>query len=186
MTDPVEHLEVQESEHLRSLTAAEAEGDERAVEAATHLPDVSTRSRSTAYASLGEARQMAGMSVGAIAAFRRARELAGGDAVRQAEQKGLGHAVLQARHHVGDHPFVCQLGDAIFSPKGNAELPCQQMVAAYRELKTPIIGLFTHVQRQRAKHAAGGNPLQTVDTDIGDSEGLGVNFGDHQYGKNRS
>ena len=58
---------------------------ERAVEAATHLPDVSNRSRSTAYASLGEAQQMAGMSVGAIAAFRRARELAGGDAVRQAE-----------------------------------------------------------------------------------------------------
>jgi UTP--glucose-1-phosphate uridylyltransferase len=71
-------------------------------------------------------------------------------AVRQAEQKGLGHAVLQARQHVGDQPFVCQLGDAIFSPPAHAgaehgaapdPLPCQQMVAAYRELKTPIIGL---------------------------------------------
>src|SRR5688572_24148209 len=62
-------------------------------------------------------------------------------AVRQGEQKGLGHAVLQARQHVGDQPFVCQLGDAIFSPNGDADLPCQQMVAAYRDLKTPIIGL---------------------------------------------
>src|SRR5919107_1260629 len=34
MNDPVDHLEAQETEHLRSLTAAEAEGDERAIEAA--------------------------------------------------------------------------------------------------------------------------------------------------------
>src|SRR5918993_1694273 len=34
MNDPVDHLEAQETDHLRSLTAAEAEGDERAVEAA--------------------------------------------------------------------------------------------------------------------------------------------------------
>jgi UTP--glucose-1-phosphate uridylyltransferase len=63
--------------------------------------------------------------------------------VRQAEQKGLGHAVLQARHHVGDNPFLCQLGDAIFSPQlnGNPDLPARQLVSAYRDLKTPIIGL---------------------------------------------
>ena len=63
--------------------------------------------------------------------------------VRQGEQKGLGHAVLQARRHVGENPFLCQLGDAIFSPSlnGNTDLPAQQLVAAYRELKTPIIGL---------------------------------------------
>src|SRR3954451_20958466 len=58
--------------------------------------------------------------------------------VRQPEQKGLGHAVLQARHHVGNHPFLCQLGDAIFSPplNGNSDLPAQQLVSAYRDLKT--------------------------------------------------
>ena len=52
--------------------------------------------------------------------------------------------------------------------------------------QTAVIRYFTHVQRQRAKHATGGNPLEAVDTDIRDSEGLGVNFGDHQYGENRS
>jgi UTP--glucose-1-phosphate uridylyltransferase len=63
-------------------------------------------------------------------------------AVRQGEQKGLGHAVLQARHHVGNHPFLCQLGDAIFSPFHTGDLlPAQQLVNAYRDLKTPIIGL---------------------------------------------
>src|SRR4051812_9951214 len=35
--------------------------------------------------------------------------------VRQPEQRGLGDAVNQARHHVGDHPFMCLLGDTIFS-----------------------------------------------------------------------
>jgi UTP--glucose-1-phosphate uridylyltransferase len=60
-------------------------------------------------------------------------------AVRQAEQKGLGHAVLQARQHVGDEPFLCLLGDTIFS--GGAALPCTQLVEAYRRLATPVIAL---------------------------------------------
>src|SRR5690606_5598846 len=32
-------------------------------------------------------------------------------ATRQAQQLGLGHAVLQARRHVGNQPFLCLLGD---------------------------------------------------------------------------
>ncbi|HYE19985.1 MAG TPA: UTP--glucose-1-phosphate uridylyltransferase GalU [Tepidisphaeraceae bacterium] len=63
-------------------------------------------------------------------------------ATRQAEQKGLGHAVLQARPHVGDEPFLCLLGDTIFSPRTpGAPLPCRQLVDAYAHLQTPIIGL---------------------------------------------
>ncbi|MEV0165238.1 UTP--glucose-1-phosphate uridylyltransferase GalU [Nonomuraea fuscirosea] len=31
--------------------------------------------------------------------------------VRQGEPKGLGHAVLCAKQHVGEHPFACLLGD---------------------------------------------------------------------------
>lgn len=68
--------------------------------------------------------------------------------VRQGEQKGLGHAVLQAKRHVGDEPFLCQLGDTIFSACGGATgastdgpLPAQQLVEAYGRLKTPLIGL---------------------------------------------
>ncbi len=52
--------------------------------------------------------------------------------------------------------------------------------------QTTIVRLLAYVQRQCTKDAAGGNPLQAVDTDIGDGEGLGVNFSDHQCGKNRS
>jgi UTP--glucose-1-phosphate uridylyltransferase len=35
--------------------------------------------------------------------------------VRQASQRGLGDAVNQARRHVGNEPFLCLLGDTIFS-----------------------------------------------------------------------
>lgn len=42
------------------------------------------------------------------------------------------------------------------------------------------------VQRQGTEHTASGNPLQAVDANIGDGEGLGVNFSDHQCGHDRS
>jgi hypothetical protein len=48
-----------------------------------------------------------------------------------------------------------------------------------------VIDLFADVQRQCAEHAAGGNPLQAIDANIGDGEGLSVNFGDHQCGQYR-
>ncbi len=59
-------------------------------------------------------------------------------AVRQAEQRGLGDAVNQARHHVRNESFVCLLGDTIFS---GDELPTQQLVTAARKLGTAVIGL---------------------------------------------
>jgi len=37
--------------------------------------------------------------------------------VRQGEPKGLGHAVLCAKQHVGDHPFACLLGDDLIDPR---------------------------------------------------------------------
>src|SRR5687767_5634485 len=59
--------------------------------------------------------------------------------VRQPTQRGLGDAVMQARRHVGDEPFLCLLGDAIFS--GGSDSPSRQLVAAYREFGTTVIGL---------------------------------------------
>lgn len=57
--------------------------------------------------------------------------------VRQPEQRGLGDAVLQARQHVGDEPFLCQLGDTIFS----GDSPAKQLVEAHEKLGTSVIGL---------------------------------------------
>ena len=57
---------------------------------------------------------------------------------RQAEQRGLGDAVYQAKHHVGDHAFLCLLGDTIFSGQPT---PAEQLSAAYARFGTTVIGL---------------------------------------------
>src|SRR5439155_17559120 len=59
-------------------------------------------------------------------------------AVDQPRQLGLGDAVRHARSFVGDEPFLCLLGDAIFS---GDPAPAGQLVDAYRELGTAIIGV---------------------------------------------
>jgi len=59
-------------------------------------------------------------------------------AVRQPTQRGLGDAVNQARLHVGNEPFLCQLGDTIFS---GPELPSAQLIAAAKKFGTAVIGL---------------------------------------------
>ncbi|MDB5292541.1 MAG: UTP-glucose-phosphate uridylyltransferase, partial [Phycisphaerales bacterium] len=58
--------------------------------------------------------------------------------VRQPEQRGLGDAVYQAKRHVGDEPFLCLLGDTIFS---GGRSPALQLVEAFNRLGTSVIGL---------------------------------------------
>lgn len=61
-------------------------------------------------------------------------------AVDQLEQRGLGDAVRHARDFVGAEPFLCLLGDAIFSGDADA-LPARQLIDAHRELGTAVIGV---------------------------------------------
>jgi UTP--glucose-1-phosphate uridylyltransferase len=58
--------------------------------------------------------------------------------VFQNEQLGLGDAVLRAREYVGHEPFLCLLGDTIFSGSTG---PASQLVEAYKHFGTSIIGL---------------------------------------------
>lgn len=58
--------------------------------------------------------------------------------VRQSEQLGLGHAVMQAREHVGEEPCLCMLGDTIFSGPLS---PAQQLIDAHAKLGGTIIAL---------------------------------------------
>ena len=51
--------------------------------------------------------------------------------------RGLGDAVRQARSQVGDEPFLCLLGDTIFS----GDVPAAQLVESYLQLGSSIIGL---------------------------------------------
>lgn len=58
--------------------------------------------------------------------------------VRQKEAKGLGHAVLTARHFIGQEPFAVMLGDDVVE----AKKPClAQMIDIYNEYRTCVLGV---------------------------------------------
>ena len=58
--------------------------------------------------------------------------------VRQGEQLGLGHAVLQARDLVGDEPFAVMLGDDII----DAAVPCmRQMMNVFESYGGPVVAV---------------------------------------------
>ncbi|RKS93530.1 UTP--glucose-1-phosphate uridylyltransferase [Microbacterium sp. AG790] len=52
-----------------------------------------------------------------LRSVQRSTELADIHFVRQGEPKGLGHAVLRARHHVGDATFAVMLGDDLIDAR---------------------------------------------------------------------
>lgn len=58
--------------------------------------------------------------------------------VRQKEQLGLGHAIYQARRHIGDEPFAVLLGDEIYL----GEPPClKQLIDMQEQLGGSVIGV---------------------------------------------
>jgi UTP--glucose-1-phosphate uridylyltransferase len=58
--------------------------------------------------------------------------------VRQGDQLGLGHAVLQARDLVGDEPFAVMLGDDII----DAPIPCmKQMMNVFESYGGPVVAV---------------------------------------------
>lgn len=60
--------------------------------------------------------------------------------IRQKEPRGLGHAILAARHFIGDEPFAVLLGDDVVV----AKQPCLgQMLDVFREYQTSILGVQT-------------------------------------------
>ncbi len=85
-----------------------------------------------------EDRLAAGGKGGLLASVKALAERVKIHSVRQPWQRGLGDAVWQARWHVGNEPFLCLLGDTIFS---DGEPPAKQLAEAYQKLGTTIIGL---------------------------------------------
>lgn len=58
--------------------------------------------------------------------------------IRQKEPRGLGHAILTARHFVGNEPFAVLLGDDVVVSKK----PClSQMIDVFDEYKTSVLGV---------------------------------------------
>lgn len=74
-----------------------------------------------------------------LAMMRRLTELAQISSVRQAETRGLGHAVLCARAAVGDEPFAVLLGDDLFegNPPGT-----KQLLDVYAKYGKGVVGLW--------------------------------------------
>lgn len=58
--------------------------------------------------------------------------------VRQKEQLGLGHAVLQSRSFVGEEPFALLLGDDLYV--GNNNPVTKQLIDAFYEVNSSVIG----------------------------------------------
>ena len=61
--------------------------------------------------------------------------------VRQKEQLGLGHAILQARAFVGNEPFAVLLGDDLYV--GNEEPVLKQLISQYYKTGKSILGTLT-------------------------------------------
>jgi UTP--glucose-1-phosphate uridylyltransferase len=73
-----------------------------------------------------------------VAAMRSIAELANIHYVRQAEPKGLGHAVGAARDHIGDEPFAVLLGDDLMAETSNV---LEDMVEASERTGASVIAL---------------------------------------------
>ncbi|MEO3861306.1 UTP--glucose-1-phosphate uridylyltransferase GalU [Acrocarpospora sp. B8E8] len=59
--------------------------------------------------------------------------------MRQGQPKGLGHAVLCAKQHVGDEPFACLLGDDLIDP---ADPLLRRMIEVRQTYGGSVIGLM--------------------------------------------
>ncbi|HQY33236.1 UTP--glucose-1-phosphate uridylyltransferase [Actinotalea sp.] len=74
-----------------------------------------------------------------LAEVRRSSELADVHFVRQGQPKGLGHAVLCAKRHVGDEPFAVLLGDDLIDPRDPL---LTEMIALQAERGGSVIALL--------------------------------------------
>ncbi len=84
--------------------------------------------------------------------------------VRQGEPLGLGHAVLCARHAVGDEPFALLLGDDVFDEQDSA---LDALIEAYKTTGKSVVGVqevpLEHVSRYGIVNAPiGGDPIWNV------------------------
>ena len=84
--------------------------------------------------------------------------------VRQGEPLGLGHAVLCARHAVGDEPFALLLGDDVFDASDSA---LDALIEAHQATGRSVVGVqevpLAHVSRYGIVNApAGGGPWEVT------------------------
>ncbi|MGH9268044.1 MAG: UTP--glucose-1-phosphate uridylyltransferase GalU [Acidimicrobiales bacterium] len=74
----------------------------------------------------------------ALKAIRAIAEMADIHYLRQGEPKGLGHAVMVSRQHVGDEPFVVLLGDDVMHEQSRV---LQEMLRVYGRYGRSVVAL---------------------------------------------
>ncbi|MDY0338240.1 MAG: UTP--glucose-1-phosphate uridylyltransferase GalU [Acholeplasmataceae bacterium] len=70
--------------------------------------------------------------------------------IRQKEQLGLGHAVLQAEAFVGDEPFVVLLGDDMYIGKEKPAI--RQLMDVFNVVKSPVLGTMEVSYKDTSKY----------------------------------
>lgn len=96
-----------------------------------------------------------------LALVTESTDLANVHYVRQGDANGLGHAVLCAEQHVGDHPFAVMLGDDLIDPRDTL---LQQMIAAHEATGQSVIALMEVPREQVGMYGcAGVKPLASTD-----------------------
>jgi UTP--glucose-1-phosphate uridylyltransferase len=63
--------------------------------------------------------------------------------VRQKEQLGNGHAILQAKEVVGDEPFVMVWGDEVYHGRPSK---IEQLIATYEQYKAPVLSVMQRTE----------------------------------------
>ncbi len=79
------------------------------------------------------------------------RDLARMHSVRQGHPLGLGHAVLQARLHVGDSPFAVMLPDDLMHPSSTL---LQKMIQVRQTLGGSVVALMKVTPEQATSYAS--------------------------------
>lgn len=102
----------------------------------------------------------------ALAAVRRSSALARLSYTRQASALGLGHAIAQARQHVGNDPFAVLLPDVVLEPGSPA---LRDLVGAYKRTYCSVIALMAVPREEVSKYGVaavqpvdGGGPMVRI------------------------
>lgn len=94
-----------------------------------------------------------------LAKVQQSSDLADIHFVRQGEPKGLGHAVLRSRAHVGDSPFAVMLGDDLIDER---DALLTTMVAQHEQRGATVIALME--VDPESIHLYGAAAVQPTDT----------------------
>ncbi|MFE5407814.1 UTP--glucose-1-phosphate uridylyltransferase GalU [Microbacterium sp. NPDC056569] len=95
-----------------------------------------------------------------LAKVQRSSDLADIHFVRQGEPRGLGHAVLRAKAHVGDHPFAVLLGDDLIDERDQL---LTTMLAQYERTGAAIVALLE--VPEDSIHLYGAAAVQATEVD---------------------